>query len=348
MIILSADDPGQDGGRGRAQPPAAQPPVVQPRVAQPPVTRPAPLPGGRELRRCYGLVLASEVPLPDLEAAAPGSAVDVTIRRGPAAAPSSATSLPLGLWRDGGRIGLEVPGIASYVVRAGREVVVDALPGADARTVRAFLLGTVLGALMTQRGHLVLHGNAFRVGDACAVVVGRSGAGKSTLAAELQRRGYDVLADDVVPVDGLGNALPGHPRIKLWEDAVERLGVDPVDLERVVGPLAKYQLPVPRTVTTPLPVRWVYVLERHEGPELGIEPVRGMETFELLHEHTYRNELVHGRAAVTAHLTQCARLAARVRVSRVARPAATMTAEATAAAILSDLDPSGSGTQESA
>ena len=307
-----------------------------------------PAPSGRDLRRCYGLVLASEIPLPDLEPAAPDSAVDVTIRRGAVAVPASATILPLGLWRDATSIGVEVPGTASYVVRSGREVVVDAAPGADARTVRAFLLGTVLGALMTQRGHLVLHGNAFRVGDACAVVVGRSGAGKSTLAAELHRLGHEVLADDVVPVDGRGYALPGHPRIKLWEDAVTRLGVDPDDLERVVGPLAKYQLPVPRRVTSPLPVRWVYVLERHDGPELSVTPVQGMETFELLHEQTYRNELVHGAAAATAHLTQCARLAARVRISRVTRPAATMTAEATASAILSDLDPPGSGTEESA
>jgi hypothetical protein len=302
-----------------------------------------------DLRRCYGLTVASEIALPDLEPAPGGSLPDVTVRLdsvGPV--PGSATTLPLGLWRDTGLIGLDVPGTASYLVRSGREVLVDPAPGADPLTVRAFLLGTVLGALMTQRGHLVLHGNAFRVGDACAVVVGRSGAGKSTLAAELQRRGHDVLADDVVPVDGLGNALPGHPRIKLWEDAVTRLGVDPDDLERVAGPLAKFQLPLARTVTSPLPVRWIYVLERHDEPDLTVTPVRGMETFELLHEHTYRNELVHGDAAVTAHLVQCARLAARARISRVARPAATMTAEATATAILSDLDPSGSGTQESA
>lgn len=288
--------------------------------------------------QCYGLGIDSEIPLPELGSGTPGCAVDVTIRRGRLAGlPPTATALPLGLWRAPGVIGLDVAGTASYQVRDGREIVVDEEPDADPLAVRLFLLGTVMGALMMQRGHLVLHGNAFRVGDACAVVVGRSGAGKSTLAAELQRRGHDVLADDVVPVDAEGMAQPGYPRIKLWDDAVARLGLDSAGLERVATAVDKFQLPIVRRWTDPLPLRWVYVLERHEHPDLTITPATGMETFGLLHEHTYRHELVHGDEAVRAHLELCSQLMAHARVSRVTRPAETMTAEATADAILADI-----------
>jgi hypothetical protein len=291
------------------------------------------------LPQCYGLAVDSEIPLPDLGPGTPARRpADVTIRLGTLGRPpATATALPLGLWRDGRAIGLDVPDVASYVVRDGREIVVDPAPQADPTTVRLFLLGTMMGALLMQRGHLVLHGNAFRVGDACAVVVGRSGAGKSTLAAELQRRGHDVLADDVVPVDREGNALPGYPRIKLWADAVARLGVDTDNLERVAHQVDKFQLPIERVASRPLPLRWVYVLERHEDTDLRISPATGMETFALLHEHTYRNELVHGDAAIRQHLDLCARAAARVRVSRVTRPVETMTAEDTADAILADI-----------
>lgn len=290
------------------------------------------------LHQCYGLGIDSEIPLPELGSRTPGCVVDVTIRRGRLAGPPpTATALPLGLWRGPGVIGLDVAGTASYQVRDGSEIVVDEDPDADPLAVRLFLLGTAMGALMMQRGHLVLHGNAFRVGDACAVVVGRSGAGKSTLAAELQRRGHDVLADDVVPVDADGMAQPGYPRIKLWDDAVARLGLDSADLERVATSVDKFQLPIVRRWTDPLPLRWVYVLERHEGLDLQITPATGMETFGLLHEHTYRHELVHGDEAVRAHLQLCSGLMARARVSRVTRPVETMTAEATADAILADI-----------
>jgi hypothetical protein len=293
----------------------------------------------RTLQRCYGLVVDSEVPLPDLgPSVPPGAAADVTIRLGRVGPrPDGAADLPLGLWRSSDSIGLVVPDTASYVVSDGCRIVVEPVPGADPLQVRLFLLGTVMGALMMQRGHLVLHGNAFRVGDACAVVVGHSGAGKSTLAAELQRRGHDVLSDDVVPVDRDGTALPGYPRIKLWADAVTRLGVDPGRLDRVVSRLDKFELPLTKAQAHPLPLRWIYVLERHTGPDLTITPATGMETFSLLHEHTYRNELVHGDDVVRAHLELCSRVASRVRVCRVTRPAETMTAEATADAILADI-----------
>ncbi|MFL6158044.1 MAG: hypothetical protein ACJ72D_18285 [Marmoricola sp.] len=299
------------------------------------------MPPGSWSYPCYGLVLRSEIELPDLGLPLAGDPdPDVVVRFGALTAPPPGLDpLPYGLWRDGTAAGVEVPDVGRYEARDGREVVVDPVPGAEPRAIRLFLLGTVLGAVMMQRDHLVLHGNAIRVGDACAVVVGHSGAGKSTLAAEFDRRGFDVLSDDVVPVDGSGLAIPGHPRIKLWDDALERLGVATDDLERINDDHAKFQLPLRRTEIGPLPLRWIYVLERHAGDDLVLEPVHGAATFGLLHEHTYRNELVHGPEAVAQHLQQCARLVSGARVTKVRRPVATMTVEATADAILGDIQP---------
>jgi hypothetical protein len=169
------------------------------------------------------------------------------------------------------------------------------------------------------------------------VVLGHSGSGKSTLAAEFDRRGFDVLSDDVVPVDPAGRAIPGYPRIKLWDDALERLGVATDGLERINDEHEKFQLPLRRTDLGPLPLRWIYVLERHPGSELTTEGVRGAATFGLLHEHTYRNELVHGPGPTSRHLAQCAALMRTARLTRVLRPAETMTVTATADAILADI-----------
>lgn len=286
----------------------------------------------------YGLLVRSELELPDLgEPVADSNDPDVVVRFGSLSAHPQEGLLPHGLWRSGDSCGVAVEHVARYEARNGREIVVDPVPGADPAEVRLFLLGTMMGAVMMQRDHLVLHGNAFRIGDACAVVVGRSGAGKSTLAAEFARRGLDVLSDDVVPVTGDAMALTGYPRIKLWDDALERLGVPTAGLQRIHTTHEKFQLPVQRSSAEPVRLRWIYVLERHAGTELTLEPVHGALTFSLLHEHTYRNELIHGPEPVARHLEQCARLVSKARVTRVARPAATMTAEATADAILADI-----------
>lgn len=291
---------------------------------------------------CYGLTIDSEIPLPDLGTPATASPTtsgpaDLTIRYGALDAPDPADVSPLGLWRHGTVCGIEVPDVGRYEARHGTEILVDPLPDADPRAVRLFLLGSAMGATMMLRGALVLHGNAIRVGDACAVVLGHSGAGKSTLAAEFDRRGFDVLSDDVVPVDGDGLALPGYPRIKLWDDALDRLGRSTADLERIHDAHEKFQVPLQRSALEPLPLRWVYVLERHAGEELSLDQAHGAVAFALLHEHTYRNDLVLGGDAAAAHLQQCAGLIGRARITRVLRPAGTMTAETTAAAILADI-----------
>lgn len=287
--------------------------------------------------RCYGLVVTSELALPDLgPAVAEAGEPDVVVRLG-ALEPPRVEPGPYGLWRDGDRCGVLVPEVARYEARRGREIVVDLADGADPAAVRLFVLGSMMGAVMMQRDHLVLHGTAVRVDEACAVVVGSSGAGKSTLAAELDRRGLDVLSDDVVPIDAGGRALPGYPRIKLWGDALERLGVDSAGLERVRDRHEKFQLPLRRGELGPLPVRWVYALERHPGEGVRLTPVHGAETFALLHEHTYRNELLRGAAPVARHLQQCAALVRVARLTRVERPAESMTAAATADAILADI-----------
>jgi hypothetical protein len=294
----------------------------------------------------YGLVLDSEVALPELaspaEPTADPTAPHVVVRVGACAGPSAgATLLPHGLWVDGERIGVDVADVGRFVCEQGERITVDPVPGAEPAAVRLFLLGTALGALMVQRGHLVLHGNAFRVGDACAIVLGHSGAGKSTLAAEMHRRGHDVLSDDVVPIDAHGRALAGSPRLKLWQDALDRIGLDSGDLDRVRSSHPKFHVAIDRPTLPPLPVRWIYTLDRHDAP-LAITPIGGADVFTSLHEHSYRKEVLVGAHRRT-HLARSAALAQTARLARVDRPRGMDSVAASADAILADI---ATGTRE--
>ena len=93
---------------------------------------------------------------------------------------------------------LKIPNIARYLVKNGKEIIIDRAPQANDTDVRLFLLGSVMGALIHQRGGLPLHGSAIRLPDGTAAIfMGLSGVGKSTLAAAFHQRGYEVAADDV-------------------------------------------------------------------------------------------------------------------------------------------------------
>lgn len=288
----------------------------------------------------YGLLIDSELPLPDLaREPAPSARPDVLVRLGPVAPPSpGAVLLPRGLWVDDGRIGIDVPDVGRYACSDGSRITLEPAPGASDDALRLFLLGSALGCLLSQRGLLVLHGNAFVVDGGCAVVLGHSGAGKSTLAAEMHRRGHVVLSDDVVPVDPAGRAVPGWPRIKLWQDALDRLGLTSSGLDRVHDRFAKFHVPLDRSVAgrpEPVPIRWVYVLDRYDGP-LRVVPVPGAAAFASLHEHSYRNEVLVGELRRT-HLARSAHLLRTARLARVDRPRGVDSVASSADAILADI-----------
>ena len=84
---------------------------------------------------------------------------------------------------NGREVLLDIPAVARFLLRAGREILIDLAPSADDDEVRSYLLGVVFGALCHQRGITPLHASAIDVSDGCVAFVGASGAGKSTLIA---------------------------------------------------------------------------------------------------------------------------------------------------------------------
>src|SRR5579862_9553730 len=100
----------------------------------------------------HGLSIASDFEIPELAFGA-GGEPEITIRAGsvPEALDQPYT---LGVLYQAatGRFLLNIPRIAGYLVVDGRSIVIERAAGADDTDVRVFLLSSVFGALLTQRG----------------------------------------------------------------------------------------------------------------------------------------------------------------------------------------------------
>jgi hypothetical protein len=286
----------------------------------------------------YQFGISSEMALPEL-APATGMASEVRIAYGEVLGSIAPDARQLGpfLWATAQSFWLKVPEVAAFLIRDGKEIIVQPEPGIDDASVRVFLLGSAMGVLMFQRQHLVLHGNAVQLGDGCLVCVGPSGAGKSTLAAALMRRGYPLLADDVVPVNAQCEALPGFPRIKLWQDSAEKMQIATDGLARIRPDMEKFNLPtISDMAAAPLPIRWVYILSNHNKDEFVFEAVRGMDRFPVLRNNTYRVRFLEGMDLKAQHLSLCAQLSAKIRLVRVTRPNTRFALDELADRILAD------------
>jgi hypothetical protein len=225
------------------------------------------------------------------------------------------------LWQAApGRLLLEVPEVARYLVENGRRMMVQPLPGAHPGRVEEFLRTAPLAALLYQRGVLAFHAAAAARDGECVLITGASCVGKSTLLAALLNRGWDMLADDltVVETDDQGEpiVLPTFPEISLWPDAAAKLEW-PGSLGAEDGARAADRGPYLERVTLrqrsfaagPAPLRVLYWLWADNSQEVELRGVaEGWDPSLALASLTY-NPLI---AEVLTDRESYARLATRV------------------------------------
>ena len=260
----------------------------------------------------FGLRIGSQISLPELPAVrreAPATPVDVEIRLGEVT-PSlpGATVVGPGVTGAGDTILIDFPE-ARYLIRNGREIVVQPAPGTPERDVRVYLLGRAMAAICHQRRLMPLHANAIEVDGQAVVIVGPSGAGKSTLAAYFHQRGYRVLCDDVCVVsfdaENRPVAWPGIPRIKLWSDALKAFGQEESGLEPVVSGLAKFSLPMPHEVLPgPIPVSRVYAFGPAAKGLAEFRRLSGPDAVNAVVTNVYRWELAVATGAARRQFDQ--------------------------------------------
>jgi hypothetical protein len=280
--------------------------------------------------RAFGLLLQSALPLPELrpvpdghpDAAAPA---DVIVTLGPAPRPPApAVQVVTDVWAGPDVFWMDVPGAARFLVRHGREMIVEAQPGTAEGDIRAYLLGSALGALLHQRGVLPLHASAVEVDGRAVAFIAPSGGGKSTMAMHLQHRGHRVICDDICAVevaDGQARVWPGLRNLKLWRASLGAIDRAPDGLEPVLADLDKYRLPLSAPAEDrAFDLAAVVMLEWGDAPSIARLP--GAAAVGALIANTFRGQLVAPMGREAAHWRQCLAVFAAAGVRVLTRPRA--------------------------
>jgi hypothetical protein len=221
---------------------------------------------------------------------------------------------PSNLW-------LHVPDLARFLVTGGHEIIIDPLTKTDEDSIRLYVLGSCMGAILMQRHLLLLHGNAIQIDNHCISFVGHSGVGKSTLAGGFFKRGYSILADDICALDTGGRVIPSFPQIKLHADTLEQLKINTQSLKKILPSLEKFAVPLGgqfHSLTSRL--KMVYVLETHHQDNITITPLTGMEKLGALQNHLYRKQYLNDQERLFACLKQCMQIGSQINLARIRRP----------------------------
>jgi len=120
-------------------------------------------------------------------------------------------------------------GVAFVVDRGSEKIWVDGWRRTSLQAAIHHLLFSLPGFLLGLRKSACLHGAAIGGEDGAIALLGRSNAGKSVLCAQLATRGIEVLSDELVALDVVGDTVkvyPGYPWICLRSGSLDWLRVD--------------------------------------------------------------------------------------------------------------------------
>jgi hypothetical protein len=269
----------------------------------------------------YGLRLAANISLPGLPLRLDSEAYDVQIRlrdtatfpaEFPESIPIMYTSsydvtdgqpnLRFGVLPGGDYFGFFYSDGARFAVeRGGREVWGDWPENYTLEDGCTYLLGPVIGFALRLRGLTCLHASAVAIGEQAIALVGSPGAGKSTTAAAFARRGFSVIADDLVAMTENGENFlvpPGYPRVNLWPDSVHTLFGSAEALPRITPNWDKRYMALGDNglsfAAKPLPLGAIYLLGEREAAlsAPAVEAVAGGDALAGLVANTYVNYLL--------------------------------------------------------
>ncbi|MDJ0737549.1 MAG: serine kinase [Nostocaceae cyanobacterium] len=271
----------------------------------------------------YGLGIQSDIPIPEFIEAEVGCDVTLTIesdRHLTDYLPQAAIEQPLCLKLNREEAHFYVKDVGLFLVKEGNQIQIIPAPDVSSELLGFYLVGTIMGILLYQRGLLVLHASVVNINGSAVAFLGVSGEGKSSTAAAFHTHGYNMITDDVAPVN-LGKQTatitPGFPQIKLGKEIATTLGYDFESLP-LVHPSGEKRGYRPRQgfSVDPLPIRRIYVL--NSSPEFSIEPLKPQEAVVELSRHSRPATLFHSPDA--QHFFQCISLVQECTLYRLNRP----------------------------
>lgn len=273
--------------------------------------------------RHSGLFVASALELPEWSAFAcgNGSAPDVIIDYGEGPLPDLGGER---IKAEGDSLSFSIEGIGGWEVESGRRITLHPGAASESEQLRLFTLGSAWGALGYQRGYAMWHGSAVARGGRAVLFCGDAGQGKSTFAAALLARGGTLVADDLSRVELVADSVLVHPssaRIKLWDEAIARLGWQDRAIQRDWFREDKFHCAVADHAGggPPLPLDAVVVLE--QGEAVALTRLKGGEALTALLSGTiYRPEMVDAMGKWGEQAALAARIAGQAPVYRLTRP----------------------------
>lgn len=246
--------------------------------------------------RAFGLIISSEIEIPEFNSATGKSQVEITMDKIPENIPN--------IYKQGFRFQiakneflLRFKTWAEFYVKDGEKIIIQPQDGVDERDVRVFLLSPVMGILLHQRKLLPIHTSGICYKKQAVLFAGNSGSGKSTLALAMNKHfGFRLISDDITAVSEENEKTVVHssfPSIKLWQDSLEMFEIPIEEIPVIRKDVLKYWYDnSAEYYEGKLIPSHLFFIEPADVKQISVAVIKGAEKFNLLRQNIFRKNMV--------------------------------------------------------
>lgn len=220
---------------------------------------------------------------------------------------------------------LHIQDVAHFYVAHGTLVIVELEGKGRLSEVKAFLLGSCLGILLSQRNTIAIHGGAVAINGAAIIITGETGAGKSSLISAFINSHYKFLADDVVALEKEKNgdvaAIPAFPQQKLCRDVMKIMGYQIEAGSLIDKQRDKFTISVRRSfLPKSVPLKAIYEINVIDKGNVRVEELIGTAKLILILKNIYRIEIISLENFEPEYFKKCIQIAKAVKAYKITRP----------------------------
>lgn len=277
--------------------------------------------------KIYGLIIASDLPFPQLVVSDDIIHYDVLIEK-TEVSKEIEEKLSQVLFEFGHEYSWLRNSTCQIQVYDGNRITYALTGGGNPEWLQTYILGYGMSMLALQRDMLPIHCSVVADEKGAVLIAGESGAGKSTATTAFLKAGYTLMADDMAWADG-EKVYPAFPYQKLCRDVVEREGYDLDELiyidEQKDKFLARYRGEFSTEAKT---MKGFVLLHLTLGEQVTVRELAGFDRLHVYVGNLFLRKLMTKEQKYEPHIGQIGlKMASKVPILCIGRPAGKDTAE---------------------
>lgn len=277
----------------------------------------------------YGLIIKSSIHIHDyLQLNNHLNNYDVEIKLSKISIPDNIKTINKGIFKFSNNFTyFNIDNVAQYKVIKGNIILVDPYPNSNMNEVVKFIMGSALGLLLFKRNIIAIHGGALTRNNNGIIISGNIGSGKTTTIANLIKKGYRFLSDDVSSIiknkNGIYHVYNCIPQQKLCKNTAEQFGYKIDKLYKIDKIKDKYLSPnIPNFTTSPQELKFLFYLDicNNSNNKVTCEEINGIDKFNIIFSNIFRKEYIPIEFINGTYIKECLNLANSISVYKINRP----------------------------